>query len=199
MTLLERFFALPSSLGGEGAQSAAFPSRRADGGARKALRSPLTPALSPKGRGRKTRSIWYFLIAGVLIFAIVFPAFAIDPLPFKNDAQRERFQHLTSQLRCMVCQNESLDASNADLAKDMRHQIFEMMQQGKSDAQIKQYLVARYSDFVLYDPPLKASTIALWFAPPALVIVGGIVVFVLLRKRAKPAAQIATNETGDDW
>ncbi len=141
----------------------------------------------------------------LLVFACAFAllasmaAFAIDPLPFKNDAQRERFQHLTSQLRCMVCQNESLDASNADLAKDLRHQIFEMMQAGKNDEQIKQYLVARYSDFVLYDPPLKASTIALWFAPPALVLAGGIVVFVLLRTRAKPAAQIATNETGDDW
>jgi cytochrome c-type biogenesis protein CcmH len=99
----------------------------------------------------------------------------------------------------MVCQNESLDASNADLAKDLRHQIFAMMQRGKSDEQIEQYLVARYSDFVLYDPPLKASTVALWFAPPALAVVGGTVVFVLLRKRSKPAAQIAANESGDDW
>jgi len=192
MTAIERFLALPSPLAGEGA-------RRADEGDCDRLRSPLTPTLSPQGRGRKARSIWYFLIAGLLIFAVASPALAIDPLPFKNDAQRERFQHLTSQLRCMVCQNESLDASNADLAKDLRHQIFEMMQQGKTDQQIKQYLVARYSDFVLYDPPLKASTVALWFAPPALVLAGGIVVFVLLRKRAKPAAQIATNEAGDDW
>ena len=141
----------------------------------------------------------------LLLLACVFAlfasaaAFAIDPLPFKNDAQRQRFQHLTSQLRCMVCQNESLDASNADLAKDLRRQIFEMMQQGKSDEQIKQYLVARYSDFVLYDPPLKPATVMLWFGPPALVVIGGIVVFALLRKRAKPAAQIAANERGDDW
>ena len=139
------------------------------------------------------------LLACALALIVSVAALAIDPLPFKNDAQRERFQHLTSQLRCMVCQNESLDASNADLARDLRHQIFGMMQQGKSDEQIKQYLVARYSDFVLYDPPLKASTIALWFAPPALVVIGGIVVFVLLRKRSKPASQIAANETGDDW
>ncbi|MER3547135.1 MAG: cytochrome C biogenesis protein [Rhodanobacteraceae bacterium] len=139
------------------------------------------------------------LLACAFVLLVSTAAFAIDPLPFKNEAQRERFQHLTSQLRCMVCQNESLDASNADLAKDLRHQIFEMMQQGKSDAQIKQYLVARYSDFVLYDPPLKTSTIALWFAPPALLVIGGIVVFVALRKRARPPAQIAVNETGDDW
>lgn len=132
-------------------------------------------------------------------------AFAIDPLPFKDAAQRERFQNLTSQLRCMVCQNESLDASNADLAKDLRHQIFDMMQQGKSDEQIKRYLVARYSDFVLYDPPLAAKTLLLWFGPPVLLIVGGIVVAVLLRRRIQPAAQISlqasasAEPTGDDW
>jgi cytochrome c-type biogenesis protein CcmH len=136
----------------------------------------------------------------VLALLVSASAFAIDPLPFKNAAQRERFQNLTRQLRCMVCQNESLDASNADLAKDLRHQIFDMMQQGKSDEQIKQYLVARYSDFVLYDPPLKTSTMLLWFGPAALVLAGGIVVLVLLRRRAKPATQIATTaETGDDW
>ncbi|HEX7130010.1 MAG TPA: cytochrome c-type biogenesis protein [Rhodanobacteraceae bacterium] len=140
------------------------------------------------------------VFALVLALLVSASAFAIDPLPFKNAAQRERFQNLTRQLRCMVCQNESLDASNADLAKDLRHQIFDMMQQGKSDEQIKQYLVARYSDFVLYDPPLKTSTMLLWFGPAALVLAGGIVVLVLLRRRAKPATQIATTaETGDDW
>ena len=142
------------------------------------------------------------LVCAIAVLAS-FTAFAIDPLPFKDAAQRERFQHLTSQLRCMVCQNESLDASNADLAKDLRHQIFDMMQSGKSDAQIKQYLVARYSDFVLYDPPLKPATLLLWFGPAALVLAGGIVVIVLLRRRTKPTAQItataAADATGDDW
>lgn len=99
----------------------------------------------------------------------------------------------------MVCQNESLDASNADLAKDLRHQIFDMMQQGKSDDEIKRYLVARYSDFVLYDPPLQASTVLLWFGPPVLLVIGGIVVVVLLRRRVAPAAAIAPVESGDDW
>lgn len=140
------------------------------------------------------------VLALVLALLVSASAFAIDPLPFKDAAQRHRFQHLTAQLRCMVCQNESLDASNADLAKDLRHQIFDMMQAGKSDAQIKQYLVARYSDFVLYDPPLKTSTLLLWFGPAALVLAGGIVVLVLLRRRAKPAAQIAAaTDAGDDW
>lgn len=196
MTPAERFFALPSPPGGKAAIHGRKlrDGRRPDEGACEILCTPLSP------HGRKSRNFWRLLAAALLIFAIILPAFAIDPLPFKDAAQRQRFQHLTSQLRCMVCQNESLDASNADLAKDLRHQIFDMMQQGKSDEQIKQYLVARYSDFVLYDPPLKASTVLLWFGPAALVLAGGIVVLVLLRRRAKPAAQVAaTAETGDDW
>lgn len=142
------------------------------------------------------------ILAALLCLAALcasFAAFAIDPLPFRNDAERERFQNLTSQLRCMVCQNESLDASNADLAKQLRGQIFEMMQQGRSDTQIKQYLVARYSDFVLYDPPLKPATLLLWFGPPVLVVAGGVVIIVLLRRRARPASQVAEGDSGEDW
>jgi cytochrome c-type biogenesis protein CcmH len=140
-------------------------------------------------------------IAIVLIaFALAFSAaaFAIDPLPFQSTAQRERFQHLTGELRCMVCQDESLLASNADFAKQLRRQIFEMMQQGKSDAEIKAWLVERYSTFILYDPPLQASTIALWFGTPAILLAGGIVVAVLLRRRTRPASAIA-EDPGDDW
>ena len=125
-------------------------------------------------------------------------AFAIDPLPFQNNAQRERFQHLTRELRCMVCQDESLLVSNADFAKQLRRQIFDMMQQGKSDKEIKDWLVARYSTFILYDPPLAPSTIALWFGTPAILLAGGIVVVVLLRRRTRPAGSIA-EDPGDDW
>ena len=98
----------------------------------------------------------------------------------------------------MVCQDESLLASNADFAKQLRRQIFDMMQQGKSDSQIKDWLVARYSTFILYDPPLAPATIALWFGTPAILLAGGIVVVVLLRRRTRPAGMI-TEEPGDDW
>jgi cytochrome c-type biogenesis protein CcmH len=125
-------------------------------------------------------------------------AFAIDPLPFQSTAQRERFQHLTRELRCMVCQDESLLASNAEFAKQLRRQIFDMMQQGQSDKEIKAWLVARYSTFILYDPPLTASTLALWFGTPAILLAGGIVVVVLLRRRTRPAHTI-TEDSGEDW
>ncbi len=136
----------------------------------------------------------------VLAFALTLSAsaFAIDPLPFQDNAQRIRFQHLTGELRCMVCQDESLLASNADFAKQLRRQIFEMMQQGKSDQEIKDWLVARYSSFILYDPPLAPSTIALWFGTPVILLIGAGVVIVLLRRRVRPAGAVA-EEPGDDW
>jgi len=124
-------------------------------------------------------------------------AHAIDPLQFKDRAQEVRFQNLTKQLRCLVCQNQDLADSDADLAKDLRKQVFDMMQAGKSDAEIKQYLVARYNDFVLYDPPLKAGTVLLWFTPGVLLLVGAGVLVRILRKRARPAA--AELDPGEDW
>ena len=124
-------------------------------------------------------------------------AHAIDPLQFKDREQEVRFQNLTKQLRCLVCQNQDLADSDADLAKDLRKQVFDMMQAGKSDAEIKQYLVARYNDFVLYDPPLKAGTVLLWFTPGVLLLVGAGVLVRILRKRARPAA--AELDPGEDW
>ena len=128
-------------------------------------------------------------------------AFAIDPLPFKDRAEEVRFQKLTRQLRCLVCQNQDLADSDADLAKDLRKQVFEMMQSGKSDDEIKQYLVARYNDFVLYDPPLKPGTWLLWFTPFALVGIGVFVVVAILRRRSTQAqpSQRAESDSGDDW
>lgn len=128
---------------------------------------------------------------------------AIDPLPFKDHAEETRFQHLTRELRCLVCQNENLADSNADLARDLRHQVFELMRQGKSDAQIKQYLVDRYSDFVLYDPPVQGSTLLLWFGPLAILLAGAAVVVVTIRRRNRTQAPAAPdhspNDEGDDW
>ena len=134
-------------------------------------------------------------------------AHAIDALPFKDRAEEVRFQNLARQLRCLVCQNQDLADSDADLARDLRKQVFEMMQSGKSDAEIKQYLVARYNDFVLYDPPLKAGTALLWFAPGVLLLIGAGVLVVVLRKRTRPAADgpaaeghAATDiESSEEW
>ncbi|WP_238481032.1 cytochrome c-type biogenesis protein [Dyella telluris] len=139
----------------------------------------------------------------LLFFAGLAFAQAIDPLPFKNHAEEVRFQNLTRELRCLVCQNENLADSNADLARDLRHEVFNLMQQGKSDDEIKQYLVDRYSDFVLYDPPVKGGTLLLWFGPLVILLAGAAVVVVTVRRRVR-AAPVATvddkpAEEGDDW
>jgi cytochrome c-type biogenesis protein CcmH len=139
------------------------------------------------------------LLAALVMLGAWMPAHAIDPLPFKNHAQEIRFQKLTRQLRCLVCQNESLADSNASLAKDLRHQVFQMMQDGKTDAQIKAYLVDRYSDYVLYDPPVQPSTWLLWFGPGVILLLGAIGVAAYVRRRAVAAPATPPPADDEDW
>ena len=128
---------------------------------------------------------------------------AVDPLPFKDRAEEIRLQALTKQLRCLVCQNESLADSNAPLAADLRRDVFEQMQAGKSDDEIKAWLTARYSDFVLYDPPLHGATLLLWFGPALVLIAGAAAVVIAVRRRARAtgAAAVARPaiDAEDDW
>ncbi len=105
---------------------------------------------------------------------------------FANPAMEARARALQRQLRCLVCQGESIDESNASLAADLRHLVRQQMAEGKSDAQIKQYLVARYGDFILMKPPLQPDTYALWLAPFVVLLGAGGVAFWAIR-RAKPA------------
>lgn len=135
----------------------------------------------------------------ITLFAGAALAQAIQPLPFKDRAQELRFQHLTGQLRCLVCQNESLADSNAELARQMRSIVFKQMQQGQTDAQIKQYLVDRYSDYVLYDPPVKPSTWLLWFGPLLVLLVGALAVVLAIRRRRHTAPLAPPPIDDDDW
>jgi cytochrome c-type biogenesis protein CcmH len=125
------------------------------------------------------------VLVAMLLCAVACAALAIDALPFKDDAEQLRFQRLTAELRCTVCQNQNLADSNAELARDLRLKVFEMMQDGRSDAQIKQFLVDRYGDFVLYDPPVKPTTWALWFGPALVVLIGAFVVVGAIRRRSR--------------
>ena len=112
------------------------------------------------------------------------PLHAKQAVPAANDPVAEkRAVTLEQQLRCLVCQNETIAASQADLAKDLRKEIREQIKAGRTDDQIKQYLVDRYGDFVLYDPPLKATTVLLWGGPFALLLGGIIALFVYMRRR----------------
>ena len=144
------------------------------------------------------------LVAALLLFGSAVHAQAIEPMPFTSHAQELRFQKLTHQLRCPMCQNETLADSNAPIARDLRNQIFRLMQHGQTDQQIKDYLVARYSNYVLYDPPLRPSTWLLWFGPLGILLGGGSVVWMALKKRRHNAAakindESALTDNGDDW
>ena len=137
-----------------------------------------------------------------LCLALLSPAmaWAIDALPFKDRAEELRFQHLTRQLRCLVCQNESLADSSADLAKDLRREVFDQMQQGKDDDAIRQYLTDRYSDFVLYDPPLRGATVLLWFGPLLVLLIGAAAVTRIVGTRAAIQHNPAHGKgTEEDW
>ncbi|WP_118813225.1 cytochrome c-type biogenesis protein [Haemophilus haemolyticus] len=129
------------------------------------------------------KKTWLFLTA--LFFSSV--AFSsIDALNFSSPQQESDYHQLTQSLRCPQCQNNNIADSNATIAVDMRGKVFELLQEGKSKNDVVDYMVARYGNFVTYDPPMTASTLVLWIAPLLLVLLG--VVFLL---RRKPKAQSA--------
>lgn len=122
------------------------------------------------------------------------PARAIEPLPFRDAAEETRFRVLTAELRCVMCQNQSLADSNAPIAQDLRKEVLQLMQQGRSDEDIKAFLSARYSDFVLYRPPLHGRTLWLWLLPPALLLGGALALVLIVRRRAAAPSQPAEGE-----
>ncbi len=143
-------------------------------------------------------------LAGLLMLFWLYAgqALAIDPLPFADAAQEQRFRDLTAELRCVMCQNQSLADSGAGIAVDLRREIFELMSSGRSDDEIKTFLTERYGDFVLYNPPIKPSTLLLWFAPFAILLAGAIFIVVLLRRRGARFAQTGNapvNDSREDW
>jgi cytochrome c-type biogenesis protein CcmH len=123
----------------------------------------------------------------VLLLAFAMPAYSKEAAPAADDpALEQRVTRLTAELRCLVCQNQSLADSHADLAIDLKNQVRSQMKAGKSDAEIRDYMVARYGDFVLYRPPLKPTTALLWAGPFVLLAAGGLTLgFYLRRRRAR--------------
>ena len=122
-----------------------------------------------------------------LLLCVCAAAWAADDTA--RDALDARVQAIAAELRCLVCQNQTIADSHAGLAVDLRRQVREMLQAGKNEREIIDYMTARYGDFVLYRPPVKTSTALLWFGP-ALLLVGGVVVLVtVLRRRSRLGAE----------
>ena len=125
-----------------------------------------------------------FLIIIVALAGITPVQAADTPLKFNTPEQLQRYEFLTKELRCLVCQNQNLAESHADLAQDLREEVQQMILAGKSNDEIVDYLVARYGDFVLYNPPVKESTWLLWFAPFVLLLAGIFIVYRFARGRS---------------
>jgi cytochrome c-type biogenesis protein CcmH len=137
-------------------------------------------------------SIIRLLVPALLVLGAAMPlaSAAADAVPTAQDpVAASRAVKLSEKLRCLVCQNQSIAESNAELALDLRRQIHEQIAAGKSDDQIVDYMVARYGDFVLYQPPVKSTTVLLWAGPALLVLVGFFVLGRTLRARRRLAAE----------
>lgn len=131
------------------------------------------------------------LAAGLLA---ALPASAMEPREFDTPEQEQRFNALTEELRCTVCQNQSLADSDVPLAEDLRDEIQTMITQGNSDEDIKRFLVDRYGDFVLYRPPVRGNTLLLWLAPLLLLTTGAAVMAVTIHRRRVMLAEEALAE-----
>lgn len=123
-----------------------------------------------------------------LVLLLLLPALAfgaIESREFNDPAREVRYFDLINKLRCLVCQNQNLADSNADLARDLRDKTYEMILAGNSDEEITDFMVERYGEFVLYEPPLNVHTLLLWLAPALLALIGAVVFFTLVRPRRR--------------
>ena len=139
------------------------------------------------------------LLLILLLMGTGFVAIAMEPMDYRDAAEEQRFRALTEELRCVLCQNQSLADSNAPIAHDLRLEILRLMREGKSDRQIKQYLVARYTDFVLYRPEVEPMTWLLWFGPGLLVAGGVVTIVVIVRKRSRNAPVSPPSNDSQEW
>jgi cytochrome c-type biogenesis protein CcmH len=131
----------------------------------------------------------------LILFLIAAPAGAVEPDEVLEDPALEaRARELSKGLRCLVCRNESIDESNADLAKDMRVLVRERLVAGDSDTEVIAYLVERYGEFVLLTPTVRGSNLALWLAGPAMLMAGAGIAAVYLRRRARPKEAAALTD-----
>ncbi len=134
------------------------------------------------------------------LYALILSLFAyqaqaeIEYRDFKQPEQEQAYQTLISELRCLVCQNQTIADSNADLAKDLRRQVYEMLQQGKSRQDIVDFMTDRYGDFVMYKPALKLKTMLLWLGPVLFLVIGLATVWVLRSKTGSSDEQLTKEQ-----
>lgn len=117
----------------------------------------------------------------------------VETFEFKDEVTKVRFQALSKELRCPKCQNQNLADSNSPIAADLRRELYELLQQGKADSEVVNFMVARYGEFVLYRPRVSSVTYILWFGPILLIFAGIVVVIIILRKKPASKENLALN------
>ena len=134
------------------------------------------------------------LVIGALLWCVLGGAWAFDSdVAFEDPAQQARYEQLNRELRCLVCQNQTIADSTAPLAADLRREVREMMQAGRTDAEIRQFMIERYGDFVLYRPRMNATNFLLWASPVLLLLIGGSVAVRFIRRRT---AEVDEDDAG---
>jgi cytochrome c-type biogenesis protein CcmH len=136
----------------------------------------------------------FFLSFIYLLYLTPLQAATLAEYTFDDASKHDDFRAIIEEMRCLVCQNESLAGSNAELAVDLRNEIYEMMKNGQSKPEIIKFMVARYGDFVLYNPPVKPSTYPIWFGPLIVFLIGGVVLFRIIRRKNQSSETVLTED-----
>lgn len=138
----------------------------------------------------------FFTPIMLLVFCFYIPvATAIEAFEFDNMEQEQTFHDLTKVLRCPKCQNQNIADSNATLAKDLRNKTYELVKKGQSHDQVVEYMVARYGNFVRYDPPMTPATIFLWLGPLLFILIGFFIIFRMTKKQKKEMPELDEDES----
>lgn len=125
----------------------------------------------------------YCLILLLCCLFLPIQSHASERYPFETPAKQAQFNHLLKNLRCLVCQNQDLADSNAPLANDLREEVYQLVERGQSDDEVMRFLTERYGDFIRFKPPIKATTLVLWYAPLLFILLGGLMVWRSCFKR----------------
>jgi cytochrome c-type biogenesis protein CcmH len=138
------------------------------------------------------------LVATIVLFSSIALAAPSDTYVFKDKVTETRFNALNKELRCPKCQNQNLADSNSPIAADLRREVYDLLQQGKADMEIVDFMVSRYGEFVLYRPRVSSLTYVLWYGPAGLLLIGVVVVVLVLRRKpAKSAQKPLSNDQQD--
>lgn len=136
------------------------------------------------------------ILLGMVLFSFCFSSVfaASEVLKFKNSEQEQRYKKLTHKIRCITCANQSVADSDATIAGSLRSIVYQQIRQGKTDEQIMQFLMARYGDYVSYEPPFKLSTLFLYLGPPLFILFGLLVLFKTIKRRSLESADLELSQ-----